>query len=75
MFPIRCFTCIAVIGHLMEDYKAGLRRGERPAKVLDDLGVHSYCCRRMFISHIELEDKVLLYNNAPALIPPVQTTK
>lgn len=70
MFPVRCFTCITVIGHLMDDYKDGLRRGKRPSDILDELGVDSYCCRRMFTSHIEVKDKVLLYNFAPAIIPP-----
>jgi len=36
-------------------------KGENPAKVLDDLGVRRYCCRRMFLSHIDLIDIVLKY--------------
>ncbi|MGJ7029329.1 DNA-directed RNA polymerase subunit N (RpoN/RPB10) [Methanothermobacter sp. DSM 3267] len=27
--------------------------GEDPGKVLDDLGLKRYCCRRMLISHVE----------------------
>ncbi|MFA5108456.1 MAG: DNA-directed RNA polymerase subunit N [Candidatus Micrarchaeia archaeon] len=61
-FPIRCFTCGAPIAHLWEDYKARVKSGESPAKVLDDLGVERMCCRRMFISHVEVMDKVIKYN-------------
>ena len=27
-------------------------------KILDDLGLHRYCCRRMMLSHIDLCDKL-----------------
>lgn len=51
-FPVRCFTCGAVIGDLYEKYKAELET--KPAKeVLDALGVERYCCRRMFLGHVE----------------------
>ncbi|MEM4272328.1 MAG: DNA-directed RNA polymerase subunit N [Candidatus Bilamarchaeaceae archaeon] len=51
-FPVRCFTCGAVIGDLYEKYKAGLEA--KPAgKVLDEMGIERYCCRRMFLGHVE----------------------
>lgn len=51
-FPVRCFTCGAVIGHMYEDYKKALEA--KPAgQVLDEMGIERYCCRRMFISHVE----------------------
>jgi DNA-directed RNA polymerase subunit N len=34
---------------------------EEPSKVLDDLGINRYCCRRMFISHVEIIDEVLRF--------------
>ncbi|MEM4623224.1 MAG: DNA-directed RNA polymerase subunit N, partial [Desulfurococcaceae archaeon] len=27
--------------------------------VLDELGVKRYCCRRMFLSHVEIADELL----------------
>ena len=27
-------------------------------KVLDNMGMHRYCCRRMMLSHVELCDKI-----------------
>ncbi len=59
-FPIRCFTCGKVIGHLYEDYKEKIKTEDK-AKVLDELGVKRYCCRRMFISHVNIVDEVIDY--------------
>ncbi|MDG6223982.1 MAG: DNA-directed RNA polymerase subunit N [Candidatus Thermoplasmatota archaeon] len=61
IIPVRCFTCGKVIGQLYEEYSARVQNGEDPAKVLDDLGVSRYCCRRMFLSHVELIDEVMPY--------------
>ena len=35
--------------------------GEDKGKVLDDLGITRYCCRRMLLSHIELVDVIAPY--------------
>jgi DNA-directed RNA polymerase subunit N len=35
--------------------------GENPGKVLDDLGVKRYCCRRMLLSHIDIISEVIHY--------------
>ncbi|MHA1506766.1 MAG: DNA-directed RNA polymerase subunit N [Candidatus Asgardarchaeia archaeon] len=59
MFPIRCFTCGKVIGHLWEEYIRRVNEGEDPGKVLDELGVKRYCCRRMFLSHVEIVDDII----------------
>ena len=59
MFPIRCFTCGALIGDKWEEYERRVEAGEEPGKVLDDLGVKRYCCRRMFLSHYEYFDEVI----------------
>lgn len=60
-FPIRCFTCGAVIGQLYEEYSKMVKAGKKPAEALDGLGVKRYCCRRMFLSHVEVMDKVIKY--------------
>jgi DNA-directed RNA polymerase subunit N len=54
LFPVRCFTCGKVIGHLYESFKKRVEDGEDPAKILDDLKVKRYCCRRMFLAHVDL---------------------
>ena len=60
-FPIRCFTCGAVIAHLHEDYSRQVKEGKNPAQVLEKLGVERYCCRRMFLGHVEVMDKIMKY--------------
>ncbi len=61
MVPIRCFTCGEVVGDKWEEYISRLREGEDPSKILDDLGLKKYCCRRTLISHVEVMDEVLKY--------------
>ncbi|MEM5798271.1 MAG: DNA-directed RNA polymerase subunit N [Candidatus Aenigmatarchaeota archaeon] len=54
IIPIRCFTCGKPIGHLWEKYKAEIEGGKDPKEVLDRLGLDRYCCRAVFLGHIEL---------------------
>lgn len=59
IIPVRCFTCGKVIGHLYEEYAWRTEAGESAQKVLDDLGLERYCCRRMLLTHVELIDEVI----------------
>ena len=59
-FPVRCFTCGSVIGHLYEQYKVSLN-DKKPDVILDEIGVERYCCRRMFIAHVDIVQNVLRY--------------
>ncbi len=61
LFPVRCFTCGAVIGDKWDEFIKRVKRGEDPGKVLDDLGVRRYCCRRMFISHVDVIKEIAPY--------------
>jgi DNA-directed RNA polymerase subunit N (RpoN/RPB10) len=36
----------------------------KPAEALDSLGVKRYCCRRMFLSHVEVIDSFLEFSVA-----------
>ena len=53
-FPVRCFTCGKIIGKDWDKFLDEVEKGKNPEKVLDQLGYHRYCCRRMFLSHVEL---------------------
>ncbi len=59
-FPVRCFTCGAVIGHLYEQYKSAVA-DKKPDVALNELGVDRYCCRRMFIGHVDIVQNILRY--------------
>ncbi len=54
IIPIRCFSCGKPIAHLWEKFKERVARGEDPKKVLDDLGLERYCCRAVFLGHVDL---------------------
>ena len=58
-FPVRCFTCGAVIADKYEEYKEKVDAGGNPADVLDKLGVKRYCCRRMFIAQVDAVEEVI----------------
>ncbi len=59
LIPVRCFSCGALIGDKFEVFSKRVEEGEKPNKVLDDLHVKRWCCRRMIISHIDLIDEFL----------------
>ena len=67
IIPVRCWSCGKVIAHAYEGYKKAVEAGEDPDKAMDDAGLDLYCCRRMFLGHVELIDEV-----APFSIPREQ---
>jgi DNA-directed RNA polymerase subunit N len=62
IIPIRCFTCGKVIGQYYDEYNRRTQAGEDPKKVLDDMNIKRYCCRRMFLSHVETIDEIMPYS-------------
>ncbi|MDD5474270.1 MAG: DNA-directed RNA polymerase subunit N [Candidatus Methanoperedens sp.] len=60
MIPVRCFTCGKAISSVWTEYKKRIET-EDPGKVLDDLGIERYCCRRMLLTHVELVDLLAPY--------------
>jgi DNA-directed RNA polymerase I, II, and III subunit RPABC5 len=63
IIPVRCFTCGKVIGNKWNKYLKLLESDTEVATALDLLGMKRYCCRRMLISHVDLIEKLLLYNS------------
>ncbi|MCL5412702.1 MAG: DNA-directed RNA polymerase subunit N [Candidatus Marsarchaeota archaeon] len=62
MMPVRCFTCGAVVADKWEEYdKRVSQNHEDPGQVMDSLGIKRYCCRRMFISNVELIDEFIKF--------------
>lgn len=54
IIPVRCFTCGRVIASDYEAYRERTQKGENARKVLDELGLERYCCRRMILGNAEL---------------------
>ena len=61
IIPVRCFTCGKPIGHLFEDFKKRTEAGEDPGKVLTELGLKRYCCRQVFIGHVDLLKEIVQF--------------
>ena len=64
LIPVRCWSCGKVVAHVYDQFKNAVDTGEDPSKVLDDLGIERYCCRRMYVGHIELIDEVAPFSIA-----------
>ena len=59
LVPVRCFTCGNLIADKFEDYQTKLKAGEDPEKVLNDLKINRYCCRRMLLTTVETIQQVI----------------
>ena len=64
IIPVRCFSCGHVIGHMWERYSNGVKEGRNANEMLDEIGLERYCCRRMFVSHVELIDDIAPFSVA-----------
>ena len=58
LIPVRCWSCGKVIAHKYSEYKESIALGEDALIVLDNLEIERYCCRRMFVAHVDLIDEV-----------------
>ncbi|TKJ17640.1 DNA-directed RNA polymerase subunit N [Candidatus Woesearchaeota archaeon B3_Woes] len=60
IIPIRCWSCGKPVAHLWEEYQQRLEKEgeENRKKILDDLGLERYCCRAVFLGHVDLIDTV-----------------
>ncbi len=54
IIPVRCMSCGKPIAHLWEEFKKRVESGENAKKVLDALGLERYCCRAVFLGHVDL---------------------
>ena len=61
IIPIRCMSCGKPVGHLLEAYQKESKK-RNPAKVLDELGLERYCCRSLFLTHIDLIPRIARYS-------------
>ncbi len=58
-FPVRCLSCGKVIGDKWEEFQERTEEdNEDKGDVLDDLGVEKYCCRTVFLTHVDTIDEV-----------------
>ena len=61
ILPVRCFSCGTVVASKWEAFQQRVSDGEAAPKVLDDLGLRRYCCRRMVMAHADLIEEATDY--------------
>ena len=66
LLPVRCFTCGRLIGDKYAEFARRVKAGENPGVVLDSMGFKRYCCRRMFLTNVDIIDQILPYYEALA---------
>jgi DNA-directed RNA polymerase subunit N len=64
LIPVRCWSCGKVIAHVYEQYKQAVESGEDAQSTLENLGIERYCCRRMFVGHVDLLDEIAPFSIA-----------
>ncbi|MBI4448680.1 DNA-directed RNA polymerase subunit N [Candidatus Woesearchaeota archaeon] len=60
LIPPRCWSCGKPIGHLWEAYTEESAKDDK-GNVLTSLGLKRYCCRQMFLGHVDLVDTVAMF--------------
>ncbi len=58
IIPVRCFSCGSVIAHKWEEYKQLVADGKTDSEAMDAVGLKRYCCRRMYVGHLDLIEEV-----------------
>jgi len=64
IIPIRCYSCGKPVAHLWSTYKERVGKGEDRKKVLDDLKLERYCCRSLFLGHVDLLSTVARFKKS-----------
>jgi len=64
IIPIRCQGCGKPVAHLWEKYKAEVEKGKSPKEVLDTLELERYCCRSLFLGHVELLETIARFKKS-----------
>lgn len=64
IIPIRCWSCGKPIAQVWEEYDERVKKGESKKDVLDDVGLSRYCCRAMFLGHVDLIDTVAQFKKS-----------
>jgi DNA-directed RNA polymerase subunit N (RpoN/RPB10) len=65
IIPIRCYSCNKPIGHLWEEFLIKTENKQKNVKkALDELGLERYCCRSMFLGHVDLMETVAQFKKS-----------
>lgn len=62
MVLVRCFSCGKVLADSYEEFQKRIEKGEKAGKILDELGITRYCCRRILMAQTDIIDDIMKYN-------------
>jgi DNA-directed RNA polymerase I, II, and III subunit RPABC5 len=62
IIPVRCYSCNKIIANKWELFKSKIEEGVSQEESFKLVGLKRYCCKRMFLGHIDLIDKLLIYS-------------
>lgn len=55
-WPVRCYTCGKVLGHLHNIYTDNIDDDTVDMKtIMDEMKLKRYCCRRMIMGYVDFE--------------------
>ncbi|ESL07723.1 DNA-directed RNA polymerase subunit [Trypanosoma rangeli SC58] len=64
IIPVRCFTCGNVLADKYLLYLDLVAEGVAEETALDAFNLQRFCCRRMFLTHVDFSDLLLKFNPA-----------
>lgn len=64
IIPIRCFTCGNVLADKYFLYLDMVAEGVSEEDAMNAFNLTRFCCRRMFLTHVDQTDLLLKYNPA-----------
>ena len=70
IIPVRCFSCGKLVSHYWQYYQELLLAGYTEQDALNALQFTRFCCRRMFLTHVDFCDPLLAYNPASVVQAP-----
>lgn len=62
MFPVACMSCGKLIGGLWDPYKEKIDGGQETWRAFVELGITRFCCKREFLTQIDLMRPLLVYS-------------
>ena len=63
MFPIRCYSCNAVVAQHWPGYAKTIQNQDSLYEYLQKKNVKRMCCVRMFLGHVDMTANNMLYPN------------
>ena len=57
-------SCGKPIAQLFEEFKEKSKKSEEKSKIMDSLGLKRYCCRAIFLGHVDLLETIASFKKS-----------